>query len=169
MHADLLGRSLRDLRLIMQRADDGQAQPRPRRAEAAGQGDDAEQDAHARQDRERGARRDGALHARGVDADGKTRAVRAHEENDAHHRNERDDAAADRVHGYAVELGQDVVHRRFSSPADAGLYMERPAWQRHAGFSQLIARRRPARTRPGGCWMRSGRTETAECPRWPPA
>ena len=105
MHADLLGRGLGDLRLIVQRTDDRQAQPRPRRAEAAGQGVDAEQDAHARQDRERGARRDGALHARGVDADGKTRAVRAHKENDAHHRNERDDAAADRIHGYAVELG----------------------------------------------------------------
>ena len=94
-----------DLRLIVQCADDGQAQPRPRRAETAGQSDHTEQDAHARQDRERGARRDGALHARGVDADGKARAVRAHEENDAHHRNECDDAAADRVHGYAVELG----------------------------------------------------------------
>ena len=105
VHADLLGGSLRDLRLIMQRADDGQAQPRPRRAEAAGQGDDAEQDADTRQDRECGARRDGALHACGVHADGQTRAVRAHKEHDAHRRDERDDAAADRVHRCTVELG----------------------------------------------------------------
>ena len=101
----LLGGSLRELRLILQRADDGQAQPRPRRAEAAGQGDDAEQDADTRQNRECGARRDGALHACGVHADGQTRAVRAHKKHDAHRRDERDDAAADRIHRCAVELG----------------------------------------------------------------
>ena len=49
-------------------------------------------------------------------------------------------------------------------------YMKRPAWHIPCRlFSQLIARRRPARIQPGGCWTRSGKTETAACPQWRPA
>ena len=105
LHADLLGGGLRDLRLIVQRPDDRQPQPRPRRPETAGQRDDAQQNADARQRRERRARDDHALHFHPVHPDGKTRAPRADEKHDADERDERDNAAADQIHHRTVELG----------------------------------------------------------------
>ena len=98
------GRGLRDLRFIVQRADDRKAQPRPRRAETARERDDAEQDADARERGKRGARGDGALHFRFVHTDGGAGAVGAYHEGHAHQRNKENNAAADEIHGRAVEL-----------------------------------------------------------------
>ena len=101
---DCLRRGLRDLRFIMQRADDRKAQPRPRRAETARERDDAEQDADARERGKRGARGDGALHFRFVHTDGDAGAVGAYHEEHAHQRNKENNAAADEIHGRTVEL-----------------------------------------------------------------
>ena len=101
---DCLRRGLRDLRFIVQRADDRKAQPRPRRAETARERDDAKQDADARERGKRGARGDGALHFRFVHTDGGAGAVGAYHEEHAHQRNKENNAAADEIHDRTVEL-----------------------------------------------------------------
>lgn len=102
-YADGLCRRLRDLRFIMQRADDGQSQPRPRCAEASGERDDAQKDADARQYGERSAGGDRALELHRVHPHGDTGAVGANHEHDAHGGDKGDYPAADGIHRSAVE------------------------------------------------------------------
>ena len=103
-----LGRRLGHLGLIVQRADHAQAEPGPGRAQAAGEGDHAQKDAHAGQNGEGGAGRDDALHPRHVHADGLAGTVGPHGEHDAHKRHEGHDAGADEIDHRAVEPGKNV-------------------------------------------------------------
>ena len=102
--ADGLGRRVRDRRLVVERADDREAQPGPGRPETAREGDDAEEDAHAGQHREGRARGDGPFHLGLIHADGEARPVRAYEEQDTDQRHEQDDPSADEVQDRTVEL-----------------------------------------------------------------
>ena len=101
-HADLLGRGLRHLRFIVQRADDRKPQPRPWSAEAARQGDNAQKNAHAGQKRKCCARGDRTLEFNAVDAHGKSGAVGANHKHGAYNGYECDNAAAYGVHRCTV-------------------------------------------------------------------
>lgn len=104
LHADSLRCGLCHSGLIVERADNGKAEPRPRRAQTAGQGNDAEQNADARDHGKRGTGDHRGAHLFGVHSDGFACTPCADDEYHADDGDKQDDQPADQIHKRAVQL-----------------------------------------------------------------